>query len=209
MKKKWLFCALMAGTILNSSEIVHVQHNDPDIKSGAVSEETMTKKISQVAIEYERFAPIPRFAMYDCAFASDINEFKRLNTYGVIMISSINQDESEHPLSAVYFYGEDEELVLLQLIGKIQIDVRDELTKKVFGTNRIDYYYLIPYYVTMKKGMLLLDWNKNRKQFFLVKYPASNKLKFFDQGEMPVKDKQIEKNDLNTFMKREYMIQFK
>jgi hypothetical protein len=68
-----------------------------------------------------------------------------------------------------------ESLFLIWLLHPI---MKNERVKKVFGSNRVDYYYLIPYPLTLHKGRTTIDWSKNRKDFVVAQLPLRQILDF-------------------------------
>ncbi|MBA4311717.1 MAG: hypothetical protein C0417_03710 [Chlorobiaceae bacterium] len=169
----------------------------------------MTTRIKEAAIKYQEYAPVPRLAQFDFAFASNLNEYNKLNGIGILYISSVNQDSTEYPIERVYFKFKDGN-VDLKLLGSIKIPVTDDLIKKVFGRNRIDYYYYLPYPITQFSGQLLIDWKKNRKEFVLSRFPTENKLDFINDKILALPDNKsdIDKDSFEKFTLREFQITF-
>ena len=149
-------------------------------KGNNTSINKMTQRITKAANEYSSKyynKIIPRIALYDMAFADDKNEYSKLNSYGVLYISSLNRDINEYPLKKVYFESNNRKYELIK-IKEIKVEVRDSLIKKVFGNNRIDYFYLIPYAISRSNGKLKIDWNKNRNNFEIAEFPGTIKLRY-------------------------------
>src|ERR1035437_9116601 len=110
---------LILISYVHSREINHITENLNGSKS-ASSTFRMTQKIKDAAIKYENYGPIPRFVECDYAFASDLNEYKKLNGFGILFITSLNRDSTEYPIARVYFKSEGgnaDELIDLKLIG--------------------------------------------------------------------------------------------
>ena len=159
------------------------------------------------AEEYKQYAPVPRLAIYDFAFAKDLNEYKKLNGFGILYIASLNQDTLESPIEKVYFKSENG-ITTLELIGIVKVPVNDRIIKDVFGNNRIDYYYYLPYAITQTNGDLMIDWKKNRKEFILVKFPNDYKLDFVTKtnNKSLNEKKGIDKNYFYNFALQEFQI---
>lgn len=210
--KRLMAYLFLFNVLLNCGYSQEIIHNIESLGGAKVSTTTniMTERIKQSARRYEEYAPIPRIAMIDYAFAKDLEEYEKLNGYGILYISSLNQDYDEYPITSVYFQHEDMSLELL-LIGFLKIPVKDKITKKVFGKNRIDYYYLLPYLLTLIPGQIMIDWNKNRKEFVVLQCPAGRPLDYFteDTPILPDFDKEIDMISFENFAKREYQIKFK
>jgi len=174
------------------------------VSKDAMSTEIMTDRIKKSAELYAKYAPVPRFTEMDFSFGADLEEYKKLSGYGILYIPSLNQDSSEYPIKKVYIkFGNT--ITELQKIGEIPIETKDKTIAATFGKHRIDYYYLIPYQLTLTYGELMIDWSTNRKEFILTKFPNQNLLDF------EVKDvdtnKPIDEQFLKTFLKREYGIE--
>jgi hypothetical protein len=178
--------------------------------NNSTSTNLMTDRIKEAANKYQQYAPIPRLAELDYAFASDFVEYEKLNGFGILYITSLNQDSDEYPIERVYFKYKDG-VIDLKLIGSINIPVTDNLIKKVFGKNRIDYYYYLPYMITRLSGQLLVDWKKNRKEFLLLHFPAENKLDYITDNKkiLPDSNKSIDMTSLDKFAQREFKIKLK
>jgi hypothetical protein len=177
---------------------------------GPASQAVTTERIRSAAEEHKKYAPVPRFATWDMAFAKDAEEFVQLDGYGIVIVSSLNQDPREHPIVQLYFQVRNGGRAPLQRIGAIEVGTEDPLIKRVFGTHRVDYYYLLPHNVTQQPGELLVDWSRNRKAFVLAKFPWGHRLDFLidDQWRLPSKGKKISPAVLNDFMIREFSVKF-
>jgi hypothetical protein len=181
----------------------------PPVASGSVQEtvstDVMTKRIKDDAVAYSKYAPVPRLAEIDMAFGVNLTEFNKMAGYGVLYIPSLNQDSSEYPIKRVYLKSANE-LTELKEIGEIKISVKDEQILHTFGKNRVDYYYLIPYSLIQKPCELLIDWNSNRKEFLLSKFPNGDTLDYIKNIPPPGDPKTINRSVLKEFLEREYQI---
>ena len=109
----------------NSQVLMHVMNsNEAAIKAGSTN--IMTKRIIDAATQYEKYAPVPRLALYDCAFATDLQEYTQLGGIGILLVSSLNQDLTEYPIKRVYIKKKDGITVDLKLIGDLKVDVSDK-----------------------------------------------------------------------------------
>jgi hypothetical protein len=59
------------------------------VSDNSISTKAMTKKIKDAAVKYQAYAPVHRLALFDYAFASDLNEYKKLNGFGILYIASL------------------------------------------------------------------------------------------------------------------------
>ena len=195
---------------IHSQEIKHLIGN-LNGSNNAASTVRMTQKIKEAAIKYENYGPIPRFVECDYAFASDVKEYKKLNGFGILYITSLNRDSTEYPIARVYFKSEGGYavgLIDLKLIGSMKIPVTDSLINKIFGQHRIDYYYYLPYEMTQLTGSILIDWTNNRKEFVLTKFPNDFTLDFLKNTKIVLPDpkKAIDDKSFDEFADREFQI---
>jgi|WetSurMetagenome_2_1015567.scaffolds.fasta_scaffold331020_1 hypothetical protein len=185
------------GTPIEKSEI------------NSMSTQLMTERIKDSAKQHKNDAPVPRATFFDFAFAADSAEFKELNTFGIFYIATLAQDKNEYPIKRVYIKTSNEEADLIKL-NSLDIPVNDSEIKNVFGENRVDYYFFIPYFYTKVSGELIIDWNINRQGFGLCKFPYDVKLNFtIGESIYPDKTKQLNPNALIAFMEREFHISMK
>jgi hypothetical protein len=180
------------------------------IKKGEVLEQSascqrMTDRLNQAAGMYVKIGKVARVGVYDFAFGASVGEYKKLNSYGVIMISAQSHNKSELPLKDVYFKAGDKHYRLVYLFSK-QVKTFGDAAEKVFGTNRNDSFYLIPYAFTRMAGEVCVDWGKNRKGFIVARFPATMKLDFITAKNdmMPDKNKKIDAETLGKFIVREF-----
>jgi hypothetical protein len=158
-----------------SSQIVHITV-DEGVKCSPTSTDEMTNRIVELSVKYESYAQFSRIALFDMAFASNPEEYKKLRGMSILLISSLNHDSDEHPITNVIAETPDKKYNL-PFIAKRNVIVENEKVKKVFGPNRVD-YYLIPYPITQHEGQITIDWSKNRKDFVVAKLPLRYKLDF-------------------------------
>lgn len=166
----------------------------------ATSSAKMTGVIKESANWYSKYAPVPRFAQLDYAFGADASENKKLAGNGVLYIPSLNFDKSEYPIKRVYAKT-TRGIIELEKLGELNIGNSDPEIVKVFGKNRVDYYYLLPYWITKEKCELMIDWSTNRKEFTITKFPDNSELGF--ASEVPQNQK-IDNQFLMEFLKREF-----
>jgi hypothetical protein len=203
MKKLLLFLVSFTAVLnVKSQEYIHI-YDKADSVSGAISTKIMTDRIKESAKLYLQNAPIPRFTQLDYAFGADASEHKKLNGNGVLYLPSLNNDASEYPIKKVYAKTPDG-IVELKKIGEINVGNTDPEIIKVFGKNRVDYYYFLPYKLTKINCEILIDWNTNRKEFVLTKFPNGS-----DQGfSTQIKgDESIDFKFLAEFLKREFNVE--
>lgn len=180
--------------------------SDPSqtVESNSSSTDVMTNRIIKAAKTYGNLGAVDRFVDFDFAFGSNRKEFLNLNTFGILYLSSLNKNIDEYPIDRVYFKSKDQE-IKLELVFNKQILVEDQNIIKAFGSNRVDYYYMIPYAITQVEGELLIDWNINRKGFHLCSFPTGNKLSFLQKDDI-IPTKSINLDYLKIFLAREFNV---
>jgi len=186
----------------HSQDYLHISADSLGISNDAMSTAAMTVRLKKDAERYAQYAPLPRLAEMDLSFGADLDEFEKLNGYGVLYIPSLNRDNSEYPIKRVYI-KQGNIITELQKIGEINVGVDDKDIMTTFGKNRIDYYYLIPYQLTQTYGELMIDWSNNRQEFVLTKFPNQNAIDY-DTKAADMKNKSIDMLFLKIFLKREY-----
>ncbi len=187
--------------------ITHITE-DMGVLDSTSSSNRMTQRIKEDAVHFQAYGPVPRFVQYDYAFAGDLIEYKKLNGFGILYISSLNRDSTEYPIVRVYFKSDNDEVIDLKLIGNLDVPVTDNQIKKIFGDHRVDYYYYLPYEMTQLSGSLLIDWKNNRKEFVLTKFPEDFKLDFIEDTQLILPDKRnsIDDQSFDEFAEREFEI---
>lgn len=169
--------------------------------------ELMTERLRETAIENRPFAPIPRVTHFDFAFGATASEFKKLDGFGVIHITSVNEDPREHPIKRVYlsYHGDDVELIP---ISYVRVRVEDPFIDEVFGRHRMDYFYLIPYYFMELEGFLMIDWSVNRTEFVMFQLPIDFNLGYEPEFKFPQGADHFDEDAFYQFLDREFNIRF-
>ena len=166
---------------------------------------SMNNRINDAAEKYKEFAPIPRIAFYDIAYPKDKAEFEELKGYGLLLISSMSQNEAELPLKKVYsnIDGKEIELKLLKKILSKETKLESQVVK-TFGLYRMDAIYLFPVYLETQETELLIDFAKNRNGMKIANFDGET---IEVLKSLPNK-KNLEQTPLDEplqrFMKREY-----
>ena len=202
-----LLVLISIGLNLKGQEFIHLQEIN-GIQQEPTPTVLMTERIKEAAIQYMQYAPVPRIALFDYAFGANLDEHIKLNGYGVLFITSLNQDKNEYPIKKIYINAIDT-IVELTNIGFQNVPIRNKEIKKVFGKNRIDYYFLIPYEYTQLEGQLLIDWSKNRIEFISMSFPSELVLDFINPSDIILNTKNIDILFLEKFLKREFQIEYK
>ncbi len=170
-----LFLLVCACIDQDNSKYVFINQNTPLIDSSFLASANTWKKAVD---EYNQSkgvscSPISRNTAFCWAFGNDVMERTALNEYGILMISSINRDKGEHPITRAYWTNGDD-TVSLNFITSRSIPVVEDIVRHVFGKYRVDYYYLIPSFLTQLKSTIYVDYSKNKTGFPVVGIPNNN-----------------------------------
>ncbi len=133
-----------------------------------VSNETISARIQEVAVEYRAYAPIPRVGFFDIAFPANGEEYSEMAGHGLMLVTVLVQDEEELPLSRLYVDSDStqEDLTLLTSVLSA-VDPQDEVILATLGPHRMDALYLFPVAYIASTASLLADFAKNREGFKL------------------------------------------
>ncbi len=182
----------------------HVIENDGAVYISA-SDKRMNERIEQSAVQYEQYAPVSRIAFSDFCFGASLDEYAKLNSYGVFMITAQCQEKEEIPFKRVYVKSGGKEYPL-QFIFSKPVKVPGGKTETVFGKYRMNLFYLIPYNYIIMTGEICIDWGTNRVGFPLTKLPEEKPIDYTVHDEMltPSINRHIDRKFLSLFLKREY-----
>lgn len=209
MKKIGLLVSVcfLLSQFSNAQEPMHLMFNQRE-SIEAASIKSMTKRIADDAEQLKSYTPVPRITLFDWAFGIDSVEYKKLNGFGILYLSSLNREITEYPVKRVYIKQNDGTVTDLVQIGSLRVEIEDEKIKNVFGSNRIDYYYYLPYYLTQVTGRLMVDWSVNRKEFLIQELPAPFSLDFIKESNMIHSNETegIDVTSFKSFSEREFQI---
>jgi len=170
-----------------------------------VSCRSMTDRLNKAAAIYAKMGQVSRIGVYDFAFAVTLEEYAKLNSYGVIMISAQTRDENELPIKSAYFKTGDKKYRLTWLFSK-PVSTFGDAAERLFGKNREDIFYLIPYAFTRMRGGVYIDWNRHRDGFVVAKFPGAMALDFIADYEalLPDRNSKVGPAALARFLAREF-----
>jgi hypothetical protein len=89
------------------------------------------------------------------------------------------------------------------------IKFKRSISKKVFGNNRQDSFYLFPIHLQLKDCRLAVDWTINREGFVIAKYPGQVKIPLdfvYDDKDIEKQSGNVNADFLKQFLNREYSI---
>jgi len=202
---------LAFGTVagLAQTPVVTIQ-TDSVWHKNTVDNAYMNRQIAEAAEQYKEYAPIPRIAFYDIAYPKDKSEFVQLNGYGLILISTMAQDENELPLKRVYVFkdGKDVELKLLEKTFIKEVNLNGQVSK-TFGLFRVDSIFLFPIFLKSSSAELRIDFAKNRNGMKVASFDDVWPVGLSGlNGKKPEENKTFDA-EVKVFMKREYPGYFK
>lgn len=173
--------------------------------AGSPSYKKMSARLDYDAVRLRNYKSVPRIAEVDFAFASYAEEYVRLNSYGVMIISAQCRDPKELPLKSVYLKIGNKRFPLTCLLSRT-VAPGSENAAKILGSNRMDSFYLIPYGYTKLKGLLCMDWGNKREGFKLNEFPLASSLDFIRDNALlrPIKGKKIDRSALKNLLMREF-----
>src|SRR5204863_3890962 len=131
-----LAMSLASIASVSTAQITHREHN-LGWANGAVTNTALDGRLSQAAIQYRSYAPVPRIAFYDIAFPKDCAEFTSMSGHAVLVVTAVVQDSTELPPARIYFGSGSGGTDLLR-IGGVQSHVASADVRATFGPFRVD-----------------------------------------------------------------------
>jgi hypothetical protein len=133
-----------------------------------VSNEAISARIQEVAVQYRAYAPIPRVGFFDIAFPANAEEYNEMAGYGLMLVSVLVQDEEELPLTRVYVDSDSTQQALTLVTSVLStVNPEEEIILATLGPHRMDALYLFPVVHITTTASLLADFAKNREGFKL------------------------------------------
>ncbi len=153
---------------LAATQVVHVEHNQ-GWSSGSVSNAALDARLREAAVQYRRYAPVPRVAFFDVAYPRDCGEFVAMKGHGVIVVTAVAQDSTELPPSRVYAVTTGTQTSLSQVAAiDTRVAATDAVVSATFGNFRHDGIYLLPVAASRAQADVLLDFAAHRVGFRLA-----------------------------------------
>jgi hypothetical protein len=164
----------------------------------------MKQRIEEAAVQYARYAPVPRLVLYDIGYPNGEKEYVSLDGNAVILLTALSQEREELPLPKVSAScgGKETGFKLLKVV--LAELPTDTATAKTFGRFRADALYLLPISLRVQNCDLLVDFQKNRLAFKVATFgtplPAdvNNLTQIKPSGAGP------SESALEAFIRREY-----
>jgi len=151
---------------VSTAQVTHREHN-LGWANGAVTNTALDGRLSQAAMQYRSYAPVPRIAFYDIAFPKDCAEFTSMSGHAVLVVTAVVQDSTELPPARIYFGSGSGGTDLLR-IGGVQSRVASADVRATFGQFRVDALYLLPSRPNVGARDILMDFAAHRQGFRLA-----------------------------------------
>jgi hypothetical protein len=201
-----LFSFIISFSCLAEGEVTHI------VLGGTSVNEKLTKLRMQndliaSAKNNEKYGErIARATHYDMAYQKDIEEYTKLKGFGVLWVTSHSRLQEELPIKNLRVMIEDIGTIGLEPIYSIKSIEQNDLVSKVYGKNRSDSIYMIPFYDEVRGAALIADYAANRTDFVLGhldnKFPAEIGRLF----KLPTKIIYPDKYLFKAMLEREYPI---
>src|SRR5438876_1467080 len=137
-----LAMSLASIVSVSTAQVTHREHN-LGWANGAVTNTALDGRLSQAAMQYRSYAPVPRIAFYDIAFPKDCAEFTSMSGHAVLVVTAVVQDSTELPPARIYLGSGPAGTDLLR-IASVQSRVASADVRATFGQFRVDALYLLP-----------------------------------------------------------------
>ncbi len=185
-----------------SQEVTHLERN-LGWSNRPISNAALDDRLSQAAIQYRSYAPIPRIALYDVAFPKDSAEAADLGANAVLVITAVAQDSTELPLARLYLStaAGTEALVPFALA---ESHTANTVIAATFGRYRLDAMYLLPLGLRASAGELLADFAAHRTAFRVATFTGEVPGPVQHLGRLPGHSTPPTSAALWAFVRREY-----
>ena len=160
-----LAMSLASIAAMSTAQVTHREHN-LGWANRAVTNTALDGRLSQAAMQYRSYAPVPRIAFYDIAFPKDCAEFASMSGHAVLVVTAVVQDSTELP--ARIYLGSGPAGTDLLRIGGVQSRVASADVRATFGQFRVDALYLLPSRLKVGARDVLMDFAAHRQGFRLA-----------------------------------------
>jgi hypothetical protein len=193
------------GNFLDTYQPTRTFHDPVEWNRIPATPGRMTDRLQDAAIRYQSAGPIPRVVFFDIGYPFNEQENKALDRHALILVTAVAQDQKELPLGRVYVLVDGREVELKRLRQTLTIETNSSSQiSKTFGPYRADELFLLPMYLRLKTGDLMVEFAVKRERmkvgvFGTPVLPEVGKLDFaVPSGAGPAPDA------LKAFIKREF-----
>jgi hypothetical protein len=136
--------------------------------------DSMAQRVDDAAITYQKYAPVPRLALFDVAYPASDAELAEMAGYGVLLVTALSQDASELPPKRLYGVINGTGKTLSLISATTSATTQSPTVSKVLGSHRWDALYLFPVYLTRDGAKIAMDFAAHRKGFVLGTFSSAD-----------------------------------
>jgi hypothetical protein len=172
MKHHFLASFLALSVASAAAQDIHLVSPGTTVRA-SLSPASLNQRVEAAAKQYEQYAPVPRFGVYDVAYPRDVAESAATGGFGVALVVIYSQKAAELPLRRLLLRTAGN-TVELELISSASSDVEGASNaNRVFGKNRWEGLYVFPAYQQQAGSELVADFQINRSGFILARFSAT------------------------------------
>ena len=170
------------------------------------SEHKIIEKILKSTKMYKNVEQlISRAGFSDIAFPKDIEEFRKMKGWAILLITTLTKDQNEHPTKRAYIEHNGKEIkVVLMKSASSEISEDHPQILKTFGKYRMDALYLFPAFFASLEAYLKVDFAVNRDGFLIKHFPLDSYDGYSLSSVRPSTD--IDQKALKEFLDREFPV---
>jgi len=167
----------------------------------------MTERLEKAAVRTREQTPngAARGSSIEYCWPANVEEYRDIGKYVLVLVSVVTQDAAELPLRRVYVTVGSEQVELVRLSSQRRDVKKASTTFSILGPFREDAFYVAPAGLMMGDGYLQADFAVRRNNFNLYKLPVSapDFIKT-DKDPMPAKGAKPNMVALKALLAREY-----
>ncbi|MEH2611527.1 hypothetical protein [Bradyrhizobium sp. AZCC 1693] len=202
---RWLLTVALAFFL--STAVDAQTLNQRPVSQGEVTPAEMTERLEKAAVRTKGQAPkgAARGSSIDFCWPSNVEEYRDIGKYVLVLVSVVTQDAAELPLRRVYVTVNGEQTELVRLSSERRDVRKGSTTFSILGPFREDGFYVAPAGLMMSDGYLQADFAIRRTNFNLYKLPGTPPdFVKADNDPMPAKDAAPNMPALKALLTREY-----
>jgi hypothetical protein len=202
--------ALAISTDLGIAVAQDISHEERQITWGEgpsnllKMNERIDEQAQMLPQEARENGAVKRVAFFDIAFPNSPQEFVALGGNGVILVTAISHDPTELPLKRVHINVRDKDIELKRISYMLSKQTQKSLAVDTFGQYRMDGMYLFPVYLKALPGKVVVDFARNRNDFGIAEFNASDFDKLNDLPSTFPSGKGPSPDTLKNFITREF-----
>ena len=170
----------------------------------SVSPAAVAQRVESAALQYQQYAPVPRFGLFDLAYPKDKAEFEAMKGFGVVLVVVQTQVQAEVPAKRLFMRNAGDVKELKLLASALSEAPPSSTVAKVLGPYRWEGLYLFPISEQAAGTDLVLDYQINRSGFVLTKFQSSGVSRVPDASADVVFTTQPDDITIAALVKREF-----